>query len=99
MRSYGLEDTLPGAQNDAVTQLRESGVVARSVIEKLRRPDSDPWPEGEDPPWSVVERYLSDGSQGERIEAHAARSRAFRDVLRALRNERLVAAPYLRRVK
>jgi len=78
---------------------RESGVVARSVIDKIRRPDIDPWPEGEDSSWSIVERYLSDGSQRERVEAHAARSRAFRDVLRALRNERIAAATYLRRVK
>ena len=44
MRTYGVDDTLPGAQVADARQAsphRESGVVARSVIDKIRRPDID----------------------------------------------------------
>ncbi len=74
----------------------DSGVVPKSLLDEVLRAEAPEWPEGQDPPWAVVERYLADGSYRARIEAHAARSRPFRDVLRALLNER---SPRLQRVR
>ena len=39
------------------------------------------------PPWHVVRDYLDHGAHAETVEAYAARSRAFADVLAALRND------------
>jgi hypothetical protein len=74
----------------------DSGVVPKALLDEVLKNETPDWPEGEDPPWTIVERYLSDGSHRARIEAHAARSRPFRDVLRALLNER---SPRLLRVR
>jgi hypothetical protein len=41
----------------------------------------------EAPPWTVVHAYLTRGEHAAWVEAHAARSRAFADVLAALRND------------
>ena len=40
------------------------------------------------PPWDVVRDYLEHGDHADWVEAHAQRSRAFADVLAALRNDR-----------
>ena len=42
---------------------------------------------GEAPPWHVVHAYLSEGHHRDWVEAHAQRSRAFAEVLTALRND------------
>jgi hypothetical protein len=66
----------------------QSGVVDKALVERARRiSDPDRWLAGEDPPWSIVERYLSSGEYREEIEEHKRRSRAFADVLEALRND------------
>ncbi len=82
----------------------QSGVVPKWLVDEMMV-HLEPWPEGEAPPWSVVERYLADGSFGERIEAYAASAPPFADVLRALRNEEAARCaerappPHLRRIK
>jgi hypothetical protein len=66
----------------------ESGVVDKALVDRVRRiSDPDPWRVGEDPPWSIVERYLTTGEYRELIEEHARTSRAFADVIEALRND------------
>lgn len=66
----------------------QSGVVDKALVDRVRRiSDPDPWRVGEDPPWSIVERYLATGEYRELIEEHARSSRAFADVLEALRND------------
>ncbi len=39
------------------------------------------------PPWTVVHAYLTHGEHAAWVEAHAAQSRAFADVLAALRHD------------
>jgi hypothetical protein len=66
----------------------QSGIVDKALVERVRRMSHlDPWRAGEDPPWSIVERYLATGENRELIEEHARRSRAFADVLQALIND------------
>jgi hypothetical protein len=66
----------------------QSGVVDKALVDRVRRiSDRDSWHAGEDPPWSIVERYLASGEHREEIEEHERRSRAFADVLEALRND------------
>jgi hypothetical protein len=57
----------------------ESGVVPRGLV-------FDEAPE-ETPPWDVVHAYLTRGEHRFWVEAHAARSVAFADVLAALRQD------------
>jgi hypothetical protein len=89
---------------DVVAAAFTSGVVPRWLVDEMLL-HLEPWPEGEAPPWSVVERYLADGSFSQRIEAYAASAPPFADVLRALRNEEAarcagrVPPPHLRRIK
>ena len=61
----------------------ESGVVPRGLVFEAA-PD-------ETPPWEVVHAYLAEGEHRFWVEAHAARSSAFADVLAALRNDRAEA--------
>src|SRR5262245_46560359 len=66
----------------------QSGVVDKALVDRVRRiSDPDPWRVGEDPPWSIVERYLATGEYSELIEEHARSSRSFADVIQALRND------------
>jgi hypothetical protein len=66
----------------------QSGIVDKALVERVRRfCEPEPWREGEAPPWSMVERYLATGEQREMMAEHARRSRAFADVLEALRND------------
>jgi hypothetical protein len=55
-----------------------SGIVRREDLED--DPDAPP-------PWAVVQAYLTRGEHRARVEAHAQRSRAFAEVLEALRND------------
>ncbi len=89
---------------DVVASAFSSGVVPKWLVDEMLL-HLEPWPEGEPPPWSVVERYLADGSFSERIESYAASTPPFADVLRALRNEEAARCserpppPHLRRIK
>jgi len=66
----------------------QSGVVDKALVDRVRKiSHPDPWRVGEDPPWSIVERYLATGEYRELIEEHARTSRAFADVIEALRND------------
>src|SRR5262249_61861323 len=66
----------------------QSGVVDKALVDRVRRiSDPDPWRVGDDPPWSIVERYLTTGEYRELIEEHARCSRAFAAVIEALRND------------
>ena len=66
----------------------QSGVVDKALVERVRQmSETDPWREGEHPPWSLVDRYLTSGENRELIEEHARRSRPFADVLEAMRND------------
>ena len=91
-------------KGDIAAAAFSSGVVPKWLVDEMLV-HLEPWPEGEPPPWSVVERYLTDGSFGERIEAYAASAPPFADVLRALRNEEAARCaerappPHLRRIK
>jgi hypothetical protein len=53
----------------------------------VRRDEFDAELAGETPPWEVVYAYLSRGEHHAWVEAHAERSRAFAEVLAALRND------------
>jgi hypothetical protein len=53
----------------------------------VRRDELDAEASGEAPPWTVVHAYLTSGEHRAWIEAHAQRSRAFAEVLEALRND------------
>jgi hypothetical protein len=53
----------------------------------VRKDDFDGELAGEAPPWHVVYAYLSEGAHRAWVEAHAQRSRAFAEVLAALRND------------
>jgi hypothetical protein len=53
----------------------------------VRREDLEAELFGGAPPWAVVNAYLTRGEHCAWVEAHAARSRAFVDVLAALRND------------
>ena len=78
-------DSAPAQSDRGVYQ---SGVVDKALVDRVRRiSDPDPWRVGEDPPWSIVERYLTTGEYRELIEEHARSSRAFADVIEALRND------------
>jgi hypothetical protein len=57
----------------------ESGVVQKGLAAELESP----------PPWDVVHAYLTAGEHGAWVESFAARSRAFADVLAALRNDQV----------
>jgi hypothetical protein len=66
----------------------QSGVVDKALVERARQISAcEPWRAAEDPPWSIVERYLTSGEHREQIEEHMRRSRAFADVIEALRND------------
>jgi hypothetical protein len=70
----------------------QSGVV--------RKDELDPERTAGPPPWAVVRAYLSRGDHRAWVEAHAARSPAFAEVLAALRHddeERRQATPRGRR--
>ena len=53
----------------------------------VRKEDFDAQLAREAPPWHVVHAYLSEGQHREWVEAHARSSRAFAEVLAALRND------------
>ena len=57
----------------------ESGVLPRGLVNEV-----DPETQ---PPWSVVNAYLTEGEHGLWVEGWAARSPAFAEVLMALRND------------
>src|SRR6185369_2166699 len=63
----------------------DSGVVPTSMVRRARH--LEPWLPGEEPPWSVVEHYLTYGDDGAGIKDHARHSMAFAIVLEALRNQ------------
>ena len=66
----------------------ESGVVPAPLVLELRRfRQLDPWLPGEEPPWSVVEHYLTYGDDSTGIKECAQHSRAFAIVLETLRNQ------------
>src|SRR5215510_3385046 len=84
--SRSTRDADSAAQSDR--GVYQSGVVDKALVDRVRRiSDPDPWRVGEDPPWSIVERYLTTGEYRELIEEHARTSRAFADVIEALRND------------
>jgi hypothetical protein len=84
--SRSTRDADKPAQSDR--GVYQSGVVDKALVDRVRRiSDPDPWRVGEDPPWSIVERYLTTGEYRELIEEHARNSRAFADVIEALRND------------
>ena len=64
----------PGSSADAL----QSGIVCKEELV--------PEPGGA-PPWEVVLAYLSRGEHRAWVEGHAAESRAFAEVLAALRND------------
>lgn len=69
-------------------EVYESGVVPKGLVVQLRDfSGRKPWRAGEHPPWSIVESYLTSGEHRELIEEHMRRSRAFADVIEALRND------------
>lgn len=85
-RSKSEVDSPPASSSDR--GVYQSGVVDKALVDRVRRiSDPDRWRVGEDPPWSIVERYLTTGEYSELIEEHARTSRAFADVLEALRND------------
>ena len=53
----------------------------------VRRDDFDAEAAGGTPPWAVVHAYLTSGEHRAWVEAHAQRSRAFAEVVEALRND------------
>jgi len=55
----------------------ESGVISKGLADEIDR----------EPPWDIVQSYLTRGEHGFWVEAWAARSPAFRDVIDALRND------------
>ena len=56
-----------------------SGIVRRDELEAEASGDA--------PPWTVVHAYLTSGEHRAWVEAHAQRSRAFAEVVEALRND------------
>jgi hypothetical protein len=70
----------PAAPGPEPSSALESGIV--------RKEDHEAEQEGGVPPWSVVNAYLCRGEHRAWVEGHAARSRAFADVIEALRNDR-----------
>jgi hypothetical protein len=75
----GQRQAEPGADElGQVPFTPSSGVVRREDL------DDDP---DAPPPWTVVHAYLTRGEHSARVEAHAQRSRAFAEVLEALRND------------
>jgi hypothetical protein len=70
------------------TKPADSGVLPSSMVLGLRRlRQLEPWLPGEEPPWSVVEHYLTYGDDGAGIKEYARHSRVFAIVLEALRNQ------------
>ncbi len=66
----------------------ESGVVRKEDLDaELCSSDTGGDAGGAAPPWPVVLSYLTSGDHRAWVEAHAARSRAFADVLAALDND------------
>lgn len=65
---------------DVIDAALESSVVPRGFSLGDHVPERAP-------PWSVVRDYLESGEHGAWVDAHAARSAAFADVLRALRHD------------
>ena len=53
----------------------------------VRKEELDAELAGDAPPWSAVRAYLARGEHRAWVEAHATRSRAFAEVLAALRND------------
>jgi hypothetical protein len=53
----------------------------------VRKDELDAELAGDAPPWSATRAYLARGEHAAWIEAHAARSRAFAEVLAALQND------------
>jgi hypothetical protein len=53
----------------------------------VRRDELDAESSGGAPPWRVVHAYLARGEHRAWVEAHAHRSRAFAEVVEALRND------------
>jgi len=105
IKKEGAQRDSSAAPTDSVLAAAfSSGIVPRWLVDEMMQ-HLEPWPEGEPPPWSVVERYLADGSFSERIESYAAATPPFADVLRALRNEETARCgdrtppPHLRRIK
>jgi len=71
------------ASGDGAPASCAAGSPASGVV---RKEDADPEPGGA-PPWAMLSAYLTRGEHGDRVEAHAARSRAFAEVLAALRHD------------
>jgi len=67
---------------------QDSGVVPSSMVHALRRlRHLDPWLPGEEPPWSIVEHYLTYGDDGTGVTEHARQDSAFAFVLESVRNQ------------
>jgi hypothetical protein len=70
-----------GERREDAAPERESSAFESGVIAKVQRD------EGRQPPWDIVLAYLERGEHQHWVEAWAARTPAFRDVLDALRND------------
>jgi len=71
-------------RSEAPSPPASTGPAASGIV---RKEDFDVELAGEAPPWHVVHAYLSGGEHRAWVEAYAQRSRAFAEVLTALRND------------
>jgi hypothetical protein len=75
----------PGIDDVPSESTRPSGPGVLSPESGVMRREPDD--EADAPPWDVVRAYLDHGAHAERVEAYAAGSPAFAEVLAALRND------------